>query len=134
MVNNKIHDKDWNDKGIYGIFVNDELFYIGMTMDSFGNRFRAHKRHVDEGIKGCYKADTQYDMYERLAKEVKDGKDVELRPLVCLSKLYIQEESKNCRPELIRRDVECMELAFISYFKPILNTQGRTTRYPLHRI
>ena len=134
MAKGIIHDKDWNDKGIYGIFVDNELFYIGMTMDSFGKRFGAHRRHVYEVINGCYKADSQYSMYERLAKEVKDGKDVELRPLVCLSKLYVQEESRNCRPELIRRDVECMELAFISYFKPVLNTQGRTRPYPLHRI
>ena len=54
--------------------------------------------------------------------------------LVCLSKLYVQEESRNCRPELIRRDVECMELAFISYFKPVLNTQGIKTGYELNRI
>lgn len=134
MAVDKISNKDWNDKGIYGIFVDNELFYIGMTMDSFGKRFSAHRRHVYEVINNCYKADSQYHMYERLAKEVKDGKNVELRPLVCLSKLYIQEESKNCRPQLIRRDVECMELAFISYFKPVLNTQGRTTPYPLHRI
>ena len=71
---------------------------------------------------------------ETIAKAICKGKDVELRPLVCLSKLYVQEESRSCRPELIRRDVECMELAFISYFKPVLNTQGRTRPYPLHRI
>ena len=28
-----IHDKDWNDKGIYGIFVDNELFYIGGGRD-----------------------------------------------------------------------------------------------------
>ena len=52
MAKGIIHDKDWNDKGIYGIFVNDELFYIGMTMESFGRRFSAHRRHVYEVING----------------------------------------------------------------------------------
>lgn len=125
---------DLNDKGIYGIFVNNKLLYVGMTMDSFKNRFRAHRKKIYIMINGNYIRDTQYDMYAILAKAVNDGKNVELRPLVCLSKLNLQPESDRCKPRLTRRDVECMELAFISYFKPILNTQGIKNGYPLDRI
>ena len=131
---NQIFNTDLNDKGIYGIFVNNKLLYIGMTMDSFKRRFRNHRKNINDMINGCYNRDTQYDLYSILARYVNDGKSVELRPLVCLSKLNIREESERCRPRLTRRDVECMELAFISYFKPVLNTSGIKTGYELNRI
>ena len=125
---------DLNDKGIYGIFVDNKLLYIGMTMKSFKSRFNSHRRHINEVMDESYKKDSLYDMYVILAKYVSDGKNVELRPLVCLSKLNLQPKSVRCKPRLTRRDVECMELAFISYFKPVFNNQGIKTGYPLDRI
>ena len=40
--------------GIYGIYVNDELVYIGKTLNSFAKRFDNHNyymRHSDKGSK-----------------------------------------------------------------------------------
>ena len=121
-----------NDKGIYGIFVDNVLMYVGMTMDSFKRRFSSHRRHINEMMNGRYNGNNRH-LYTALAKYVNGCNYVEFRPLVCLSKLKIQEKSARCNPQLKRRDVECMELAFISYFRPVLNVQGMYTEYPLDR-
>ena len=121
-----------NDKGIYGIYVDDVLMYVGMTMDSFRKRFGSHRRHINDMINGRYNGNNRH-LYTALAKYVNGWNNVEFRPLVCLSKLKIQETSARCNPRLTRRDVECMELAFISYFRPVLNVQGMYTEYPLDR-
>ena len=128
----KMLNADLYDKGIYGIYVKNKLVYVGMTMDSFNRRFRSHRRHINEVMNGRYNGGNRH-LYVALARYVIDGKNIEFRPLICLSKLNIQEESVRCNPQLTRRDVECMELAFISYFKPILNIQGIYTEYPLDR-
>ena len=70
----KIFNEDLNDNGIYGIFVNYKLLYVGMTMDSFKNRFNSHRRHINEAMTGSFKKDTQYEMYAILARYVNDGK------------------------------------------------------------
>ena len=44
MAKGIIHDKDWNDKGIYGIYSNDELLYIGKTNRSFKDRCGGHDK------------------------------------------------------------------------------------------
>ena len=35
-----------NGKGVYGIFIDDELVYIGSTNVSFSNRFDGHLKSV----------------------------------------------------------------------------------------
>lgn len=101
--------------GIYGLYVDNELVYIGKTTQSFQKRFLQHKHNMD------YPEDseTQYDMYYELAVARAKGSCIQLRPLIIAE--YIPYDSLY---ELTNRDLESMEFALIWNYRPRYNIKG----------
>ena len=101
--------------GIYGIYVDDKLIYIGQTMDSFKTRFQGHKTNLKNSDRYLYR-------YLRVAKE--GGAEIALRPLIMV-------ETLNIAPSTVikERDLKMMELALIDLYKPVCNLQGRVQPY-----
>lgn len=97
--------------GIYGMYEDGELVYVGMTMRPFEDRW---KEHI-EGI------ETQSDKLI-FYKQVKQKDKIEFRILVDVSKIKSNDA-------ITRRDVEAMELGFIRMFQPRYNYAGRTVEY-----
>ena len=100
--------------GVYGIYVNDKLVYIGQTANSFKARFQNHK--------SCLKSSDQY-LYRFL--RVAKG-DITLKPLIVVEELKIAPGIK-----IKERDIKMMELALIDLYKPICNLQGNTYAYQI---
>ena len=109
-----------NCTGIYGIYVDNELVYIGKTMQSFQKRFNQHKRLMDYPDD----SETQYEMYYELAVARAQGKTVQLRPLIIAE--YIPYNSLY---ELTNRDLESMEFALIWCYRPRFNVCGVNKPY-----
>ena len=106
--------------GIYGIYVDDVLVYIGKTTQSFQKRFLQHKHNMD------YPEDstTQYDMYYELAVARAQGSCIQLRPLFIAE--YVPYDSLY---EFTNRDLESMEFALIWYCRPRYNIKGLKQPY-----
>lgn len=100
------------DRGIYGIYCNDELVYIGKTNVAFEKRFAQHWEGIHQG-KGMY-------LYEQLHKE--DYNIITMKSIISLYDIKIGEELSN-------RDIESMELALITLYKPKYNRAGVTSDY-----
>ena len=109
-----------NCTGIYGIYIENELVYIGKTTQSFQKRFNQHKRLIDFPED----SETQYDMYYELALARAQGKNVQLRPIIIAE--YIPYESLY---NLTNRDLESMEFALIWCYQPRYNKCGRKKPY-----
>lgn len=97
--------------GVYGIFKDDELIYIGSTLRDFTVRFNEHKLNIAMKSKELY-------VYGLL----KSTDNIEFKPLIDASKL------KTNSP-LTRRDIEAMELSLITIYKPIGNVAGVKTKF-----
>lgn len=97
-----------NDFGIYGIYKNGKLIYIGKTSKSFKERFNQHRRSI--------KNKDRDDM--KLYSLIEDGDDIQFKPLISANDLMIE------KGDLTERDLEAMELALIHVRKPIGNLQG----------
>lgn len=99
------------DRGIYGIYCNDKLVYIGKTDVDFETRFKQHKYAVESGSTSQY-------LYKYLIMMKKDeGCVITLKPLVNVKNLKVKGTIRN-------RDIEAMELALIQLYQPICNIQG----------
>lgn len=98
--------------GVYGIFVDDELIYIGQTKN-FKERFKSHNSNFHVSDKALYK---------KMRMEKEAGKQVSIKPLINVEELDIKGSLK-------RRDLEAMELALISLYKPKYNYEGIVKPY-----
>lgn len=107
--------KSKENKGIYGIYFNDKLIYIGKTMNSFQERFNTHKREMNSDNPSQY-------VSKYLKKHKKENDEVILKPLLTLQDFKVQGELSN-------RDIEAMELALITLYQPICNVQGKMQDY-----
>ena len=94
--------------GIYGIYLGDELVYIGSTMRSFEVRMREHIENIEKGSKELY-------LYSLLGKE--DLGNLSWSPLINCKELKANKV-------FTVEDVESMELALISLYKPKGNLAG----------
>ena len=101
--------------GIYGIYIEDELVYIGKTTQNFQKRFYQHKHLIDFPDD----SETQYDMYYELAVARAQGRNIQLRPLIIAE--YIPYDSLY---DLTNRDLESMEMALIWCYRPRYNIKG----------
>ena len=109
--------QDRKDRGIYGIYYKDELVYIGKTNVAFEKRFSQHWEGIYQG-QGMY-------LYEQLHKE--DWDMITMKPIISLYDIKIGEELSN-------RDIESMELALITLYKPKYNRAGVTGDYIYSKI
>lgn len=111
--NSKIPIEQKN-SGIYGIYVEEQLVYIGKTTVNFRTRFLQHKRNVLDGEKG--------KLYSYLRKCHEAGKQIIMKPLIAVEELKVD---RGVTP----RDIKAMELALITLYQPICNIEGIYTNY-----
>lgn len=110
-------------KGIYCFeAVNEKtgdkhIIYVGKTARDFKERFDEHQRCIDS--KDCH-----IPKYEKMRQFLKNGNRIVMRSLICLEALSLSYHKK-----IADYDLEMMEMAFISYFKPALNQQGVVRNY-----
>ena len=110
----KVH-RDWENKtGVYAIFIDNILVYIGSTAVSFKKRFQAHKEIVKNG---------SGENVQRIHKEIRialnNNKKVDFQPIVIIEDLhYLYKRHIN------EKELKCMELALITTLKPIYNVAG----------
>lgn len=104
-----------NSTGIYGIYVDEELFYIGKTTKSFKDRFQSHKYNLNN---------SNDQLYRVLRLEKERGKTIVLKPIIIVEQLCVNGKLKP-------RDINMMELALIQEHQPKCNIQGKITPYPL---
>ena len=107
----KILEDVQSNGGIYAIYKNDELFYIGSTMRDFSIRFKEHLEKIK--IKS-----NELHLYSLINQE----DDISFSPLIYIKDLKIETK-------ITRRDLECMELALIHLYKPKGNLAGNTCKF-----
>lgn len=95
------------DSGIYGIYINNELVYIGMTCRNFEERWNEHRK--------CFEAKMGSNYY--LYTALKPGDTLRFEKLIKVEDLKVNSA-------ITRRDLEAMELALIRLYQPKYNYQG----------
>lgn len=97
--------------GVYGIWIEDKIVYIGKTKSKSGfkNRFAYHNSMIKTGGE---------DLYIGLREAIRSGQHYYMRPIISLS-----------GEEFSERDIECMEFALISFLKPKFNKEGINKKY-----
>ena len=101
--------------GIYGVYADDKLVYIGRTIAGFGQRFKQHKEAIDN---------SNSFLYQKLREYKKQGKKLTFKPLVILEYLkMIGKKTINVK------ELNCMEFALITALQPELNVEGRLKPY-----
>lgn len=93
--------------GIYGIYINNQLVYIGITMRNFEDRWDEHRKGFE------IKSNDNYYLYSSL----KPGDVIRFERLLVIEELKVNDE-------ITRRDLEAMELALIHIYQPKFNYQG----------
>lgn len=92
--------------GVYGVYRNGQLIYIGSTID-FNKRWNEHKRNIKN---------KDYKLY--FYKLIKPEDNIEFKILIDGSKLKTDKT-------LTATDLKTMELALITLSQPIGNIAGR---------
>lgn len=113
LVFNQIESKVKN-TGIYGIYIDDKLAYIGKITTSFEQRFKEHNKNIN---------DTMY-IHKLMREAKKDGLSVYMKPIITLEDLKMEGKKV-----INNKELECMELALITAYKPIGNIEGRIKPY-----
>ena len=101
--------------GVYGIYVNNELVYIGMTMRDFEKRWQEHINKIKSGSNELY----FYKQLQKYDEEVK----LHFKILVDASEKVIDKKSFS------EDEVKSMEYALIKVLKPKYNLAGNTYDY-----
>lgn len=104
-----------NKHGIYGIYINNILIYIGKTTTSFKVRFQQHKYFMNVEENKDY-------LYQILKCAKQNNQIITLKPLIIVEDLKVQYPIKD-------RDLDAMELALITLYKPQCNIEGRIKNY-----
>lgn len=107
-------------KGVYGIFENEELIYVGETIQSFLDRFRAHAKCVKENS-------SSNKMYNYICKNFEENKFY-MRPLVEIDSRIKLDNN------LSLRDIQAIEFGFITCFRPKFNIMGISKNYHLDEV
>ena len=102
-----------NGKGVYGIFIDDELVYIGSTNASFSNRFSGHMKAVMGQKK-------RQNVHYGILQAKMEGKEVQMRVLINVDTLNYKGR------RIDGRDIQAMEYALILEHQPKYNVQGVT--------
>lgn len=97
--------------GVYGIYKNDTLLYIGSTMREFSVRFEEHSNNIINHSNELY----VYSLIE-------DDDNITFKKLIDAATLKTNSE-------LTKRDIQSMELALINTMNPPGNLAGRSYEY-----
>ena len=110
----KIH-RDWENKtGVYAIFIDNVLVYIGSTTVSFKERFKQHKDIVKNGSE----LDVQ-KVHKEIRIALQNNKPIDFKPIVVVEDLhYLHKQHIN------EKELKCMELALITALQPMYNIAG----------
>lgn len=101
-----VKDKDVvNKNGVYGIYVDNELVYIGYTKRTFGIRWEEHLQNTKIGCGGSQ----EWYLY----KAMREAKTINFKALVIAPKEVKTE-----------KEYKCMEYAAITMYKPKFNYSG----------
>lgn len=95
-------------KGIYGIYINNELVYIGMTTRNFEKRWIEHKKNIED---------------ETLENSQQNYLYKEAREKGCKFKMLVNGDNFD------NHEIECMEYALIKHLEPKYNFQGVRANY-----
>lgn len=96
-------------KGVYGIYLDGVLVYIGKTSISFAKRWTEHSRAAKKYIEGGWQQDYLY-------KAMRQAKEVRFEELIVAN-------------DFSNHEIECMEYALITFNKPQFNYQGVKAPY-----
>lgn len=99
----------YNHYGIYGLYKNDQLVYVGSTCRPFKDRIITHYQGIQQAIE-TGKTDTF--VYSLFSQEDKISVSI-----------LIDMYEVGCN-QLTERDLRAMELAMITYFAPVGNVMG----------
>lgn len=99
--------------GIYGIFKNNEIVYIGKTTRPFITRFLEHYECLEREEK------KNKFIYKMLRKWKEEGYQIQAKPLICLENLKTRKSV----------NLGSIELGLIELYKPILNIEGKFLLY-----
>ena len=99
----------YNHYGIYGLYKNNQLIYIGSTSRPFKTRIHEHYQNIQKAIKT---GKSNFQVYSLFTQEDKVSTSI-------LVDIY--EVGYN---RLTDRDLKAMELAMITYFAPAGNVSG----------
>lgn len=101
----KYTEKDLN--GIYGLYINKRLVYIGSTQQSFSLRLVQHNQKIGKSTSMLYQC-----LYVN-----RNHLMLSMKPLI------ITKYVRTSQP-ITSKELGWMELALISAFRPIYNTMG----------
>lgn len=106
---------------VYGIYIDEELVYVGKTSRDIKVRHKEHKRNVEKMRKGEYKG-TQINLYGGIIEALDNGKKVDTRIIIDVADVKTRAYLRNW-------EIQCMELALITLWKPKYNIQGVVKDY-----
>lgn len=98
--------------GVYGVYVDNELVYIGMTMRDFKKRWKEHIDNIQNNSDELY-------FYKCVNKDTK----LDFRVLVDAADEVIDKKSFN------EDEIKSMEYALIKVLKPKYNLAGNKYKY-----
>lgn len=110
---------------VYGIWVSNdktgysELVYIGSTTQQLADRFQQHKERLENPN---YKR--QPKLYNALRWYKINGFQIRLEQMIDVNELKYHPDKM-----WTKRDLQMLEFALISYFKPKLNVAGVDTYF-----
>lgn len=119
--NNQVN-LSYDDKtGIYGIYIDNQLIYIGKTITSFKIRFKQHFNNIQDEY------NHKERVYDIIRKAKKENKKIELKPILILEDLKLKNKNT-----INNKELQCMEMALIATLKPIGNIEGVYAPYVFH--
>ena len=112
---NKEKRRMLSNRGIYGIYCNNKLIYIGKTNVSFEQRFKQHKDAIDNN-------EPKQSLHTYIIKAKQNGAVIEMKPIINILDLKV-------KGNITDRDLQAMELALIQLYQPICNVEGINKQY-----
>lgn len=113
-------DSKLEDAGVYGIYVNDIIIYVGETVRSFQERFTEHYNNMQN-------KENKERLYSYLRNAKVNGDEIIMRPLITLKQL------KNNSIGFTHRDLLAVEYGLIQYLQPIMNIEGNFKKYRFNK-
>lgn len=107
--------------GVYAIYVNDKIIYIGSTTRTFDIRFNEHQKALLDLNQ------PQLNVYSLIRILQEAGQTITYKPLIDCSKLQTNKT-------LTTHDIESMELALIQEHQPVGNIAGLTKPFLYHAV
>lgn len=110
--------QDWDSKtGVYGIFIDGKIVYVGSTRSSFRQRFMGHRTSLKN---------PSLKIHYAIKEALDNKKEIEFRPLIIIEDLEYEGRDSS----ISRMELKSMELALITVLKPKYNVEGKIV--PFH--